>query len=124
MQLDAVQMRPVLSDCGRRGTFDSVLGRCATPPHSTRTRVQVCAGKRVFDSLQIGCVPARPRSKWNFARLPLADAMARVRPCVQVSGTLLCLAQLQRRLVLCRCMDFQVVTGVGARGVFESLAPL
>ena len=44
----------------------------------------------MFDSLQIGCMPARPRSKWKHARLPLADAMVRVRPCAQLSGMRLC----------------------------------
>ena len=81
MQLDAARMRPVLLDCGRRGTFFSVSGRCAAPSLSMTRTCGVYAGQACARSLRIGCVPARPRSKWRVARLPLADAMVRLPAC-------------------------------------------
>ena len=59
--------------------------------------------RRVHDSLQIRCVPAKGRTKWKPPRLPLADAMVRARPCAQVSAKRLCPGRCQRRVVPGRC---------------------
>ena len=66
------------------GAERSSASRVAALRHLSPSMTRTCgvyAGQACARSLRIGCVPARPRSKRNFARLPLADAMARARAC-------------------------------------------
>ena len=72
----------------------SALRVAALRPLSTACAEELAQDGRVLDSLQISCMPARPRSKWKHARLPLADAMVRIPACAQVSGISLCLGSL------------------------------
>ena len=63
----------------------------------------------MLDSLQISCMPARPRSKWKYARLPFADAMVRLPACAQVSGISLCLGSLNVDVFLAAAWIFNLL---------------
>ena len=95
MQRDAARMRPVLSDCWRRGTFSSASGRCTAPPLSSRA----CNGTNepklvyVFSARRPFCPPTTVAAR--HALVPLLPLLVPLLQCVGLGhwgGRALCTA--------------------------------
>ena len=65
--------------------LSSVSGRCAAPPLSTRAHVCRLCMVHVPASLPIMFALPSPISSWRTSLHPIADAMVRVPPCVQLT---------------------------------------